>query len=339
MKLLKIAATVICLLLLSLVSIICTMVESTSVQSDMPPAPEQVERLRAHVETLCEQPRHGATIEYARNYIEARLRTAGWEVRRQQFITSDGESRCNICALRRGRSGKRFIIGAHYDSCDTGEGPNPGADDNASAVAVLLELAEQLPTGTPLHDIELVAWDCEEPPHFDTEDMGSAHHAAHADANNVLGLICLEMLGYYSNEPDSQPSLFPGHSLLLPTVGNFVAVVGNLQARPLAKEIFSALQKELPAVRINIPWAEETALFFSDHRNYLPLGIPSVMVTDTAMLRNSHYHEPTDTPDTLNYEQMGRVTRALSRIITSLVRPMEASTEQIRISLPVVLAI
>lgn len=255
------------------------------------------------------------------------MSAAGWEVTRQQFTTSDGESRYNICALRRGRSGKRYIIGAHYDACDTGEGPNPGADDNASAVAVLLELAVQLPSGTPLHDIELVAWDCEEPPWFDSDDMGSAHHAASAVADNVLGLICLEMLGYYSDAPGSQPSLFPGHALLLPTIGNFVAVVGNLQARPLAREIYSALQEELPAVRINIPWADETALFFSDHRNYHPLGIPSVMVTNTAMLRNSNYHKPTDTPDTLDYNRMGRVTRALSRVITSLAWPKKGRPE------------
>lgn len=320
-KVLKIAGAVLATLLLCLVSVCFILVEHSAEQPVNSPAPEAEQRLRGHVEQLCAQPRYGDTLEHARCYIEGKLAAAGWAVTLQEFTTSDGETHYNICALRRGKSGKRYIIGAHYDACDTGEGENPGADDNASAVAALLELAAQLPKGKPEHDIELVAWACEEPPWFDSADMGSAHHAAACDRENVLGLICLEMLGYFSDEPDSQPSLFPGYSLLFPTVGNFVAVVGNLEAYGLAKQIYAGLKQQLPAARINVPWAGGTELFFSDHRNYHPLGIPSVMVTDTAMIRNPNYHEPTDTPDTLDYRRLNLVTRGLVRIVTSLAWP------------------
>lgn len=317
-KVLKIAGAVLATLLLCFVSVCFTLVEHSAEQPVNSPAPEAEQRLRGHVEQLCAQPRYGDTLEQARLYIEKKLAAAGWAVTLQEFTTSDGETHYNICALRRGKSGKRYIIGAHYDACDTGEGENPGADDNASAVAALLELAAQLPKGKPEHDIELVAWACEEPPWFDSADMGSAHHAAACDRENVLGLICLEMLGYFSDEPDSQPSLFPGYSLLFPTVGNFVAVVGNLEAYSLAKQIYAGLKQQMPAARINVPWAEGTELFFSDHRNYHPLGIPAVMVTDTAMIRNPHYHEPTDTPDILDYRRFSLVTHGLVRIVTSL---------------------
>ena len=320
-KVFKITGAVLAILLLCLVSVCFVLVEHSAEQPVSSHAPEEEQRLRGHVEQLCAQPRYGDTLEQARHYIKDKLASAGWEVTLQEFTTSDGEVHYNICALRRGKSGKRYIIGAHYDACDTGEGENPGADDNASAVAALLELAEQLPKGKPEHDIELVAWACEEPPWFDSEDMGSARHAAACDREKVLGLICLEMLGYFSDEPDSQPSLFPGYSLLLPTVGNFIAVAGNLEAYGLAKQIYSGLKQQIPAARINVPWGEETELFFSDHRNYHPLGIPAVMVTDTAMIRNPNYHEPTDTPDTLDYHRLNLVTRGLVRIVTSLAWP------------------
>ncbi len=277
----------------------------------------QSARLRQHVETLCNQPRYGDSKEHARKYIEEELRRAGWEVSRQYFTTSDGEQHCNLSAIRRGKSPQRYIIGAHYDACDTDEG-NPGADDNASAVAVLLELARTLPPGTPEQTIELVAWDCEEPPYYDTEDMGSTHHATACTPAEVRGLICLEMLGYFSHEEGSQPPLFPGHSLLLPTVGNFVAIVGDWNALSLGRQAYTALRTQLPVVRINIPFSHSSDLYLSDHRNYAPRGIPAIMVTDTAMLRNPNYHEPSDTPETLNYNYMARVTHGVTQLVQTL---------------------
>ena len=280
--------------------------------------PAQSARLRQHVEALCAAPRYVDSKQQAREYIVEQFRSAGFRhVHEKHFTTADGEQHCNISVTLYGSSDKRIVIGAHYDACDTGNG-NPGADDNASAVAVLLELARNLPTVKPRYDVELVAWDCEEPPYFDTEDMGSAHHASSYKPEELHGVICLEMLGYFRKEPNSQPPLFPGHSLLLPTVGNFVAVVGDWNSLSLARAAYSALRRELPAVRLNIPFAHDTDLYLSDHRNYAPRDIPAIMITDTAMLRNPHYHEPTDTPDTLDYDSMARVTRGIHEFLIEI---------------------
>ena len=307
-------------LICSLCLTACGMIEYQDAPTAEVPAGEQAV-LRNHVQQLCAHPRYGDTIEKTRVYIESKFRAAGWQVKRQYFTTSGGETRCNICAVRPGKKDTRYIIGAHYDACDIGEddgGYNQGADDNASAVAVLLELAAHLPATQPDYTVELVAWDCEEPPYFNTPDMGSAHHAAACNPDQVAGLICLEMLGYYSDEPDSQPSIFPGYSLMLPTVGNFIAVIGDWHSIGLSRNAYNALRREMPTLRLNIPCAHGTELWFSDHRNYHPLGIPSVMVTDTAMLRNPNYHEATDTPETLDYNRLGIVTRGLIRCVTKL---------------------
>lgn len=295
------------------------MIEAHTTAAVTAPEEEQT-ALRHHVEELCKYPRYGATITKARDYIANRFRNAGWEVSLQKFTTSDGETHYNVCALRRGKNDTRYIIGAHYDACDIGsEGINQGADDNASAVAALLELASALPAEQqPLHTIELVAWACEEPPWFGTADMGSAHHAAACNKEKVLGLICLEMLGYYSDEPDSQPAFFPGYKLLLPTVGNFIAIIGDPASRELSIDVLAHLRQNMPTARINLPFTHDTELYFSDHRNYYPLGIPSVMITDTALLRNPNYHETSDTPDTLDYNRLALVTRGVIRAVRAL---------------------
>lgn len=297
--------------------IVLTTCLSTDSSTGTPPPPALAHRLRQHVETLCEHPRHGEHARHARLYIEEQLRAAGWQVSLQEFTTEDGCTHCNISALRAGASPQRYIIGAHYDACDTGT-TNPGADDNASAVAVLLELARRLPATSLNHTVELVAWDCEEPPYFDSSDMGSAHHATGLAPEQIRGVICLEMLGYFSEEPGSQPMLFPGYSLLLPTVGNFIAIVGDWKALSLARSTYAELRRELPTLRLNIPFAHGTDLYLSDHHNYAPRNIPAIMVTDTAMLRNPHYHASSDLPTTLNYGNMARITRALARTIRHL---------------------
>lgn len=306
------------LLLCSLALSCCALIENHSGPVTTVPQSEQ-DTLRNHVTALCQFPRYGATINKARDYITEHFKRAGWQVERRPFTTSDGETRYNICATRQGKQTTRYIIGAHYDACDIGrEGTNHGADDNASAVAALLELAYRLPKEQPTHTIELVAWDCEEPPYFNTPDMGSAHHAAACDPANVRGLICLEMLGFYSDEPGSQPSLFPGYDMLLPTVGNFIAVVGDTDSRELSIHLYTVLKKLMPAARINLPFTHDTELYFSDHRNYWPLGIPSAMVTDTALLRNQNYHEVTDTPSTLCYKRLAIVTRGVIEAVQLL---------------------
>ena len=217
----------------------------------------------------------------------------------------------------------RYIIGAHYDACDSlADGVNPGADDNASGVAVLLAVAKRLPQN-PRHTVELVFYACEEPPWFGTPGMGSAHHAASCRAEEVRGMICLEMLGCFRHDGAPGESYFPGSRLILPSEDNFVAVIGDFESISLARKAYAALCPRLPTVRLNLPFAHDTALWFSDHRNYAPLGIPSIMITDTAMLRNKNYHMTTDTPDTLCYNCMAHITEAVAQLISQLTNNRE----------------
>lgn len=280
--------------------------------------PALVSELQERVETLCAAPRYGATLLRARDYIRHELETAGWSVRLQEFENKEGVF-YNVVAERPGRQGAgRYIIGAHYDACDSlPDAVNPGADDNASGVAVLLAVAKRLPA-QPESTLELVFYACEEPPWFGTEEMGSAHHAASCRPEEVRGMVCLEMLGCFRHDGQPARSYFPGSRLLLPAEENYVAVIGDWGSFSLARQAHAALRRRLPALRLNLPCAHDTPLWFSDHRNYEPLGIPSIMITDTAMLRNDHYHLASDTPDSLCYPCMGRVAEAVVELICRL---------------------
>lgn len=318
-------AITLCLLValpLAVWGVLCTVFVSDSGAPDEPPAPDAalVRDLRDSVESLCAEPRYGETLRQAQDFIAGTLTEAGYEVRFQNF-QNGGTTYRNIIAERKGTRPGRYIIGAHYDACepDDENDANPGADDNASAVAALLALAKRMPEH-PGHTVEMVFYACEEPPWFDTEGMGSHHHAMACNAAEVKGMICLEMLGYFSNEEGSQPSFFPCQSLLVPAKGNFLAVVGNLDSYTLARRAAGHLSQRIRTLRANIPFAEDSVLYFSDHRNYAPLGIPCIMVTDTAMLRNDRYHEATDTPDTLNYTNMAKIVEALLDTIRDLSR-------------------
>ena len=321
-KALAISLCSIAALLLAAWGVLCTVFVSTGAGPARPPAPDTalVRELRDSVEALCAAPRYGETLQEAQDYIVRTLTDAGYQVRFQEF-RNGGATYRNIIAERKGMQRGRYIIGAHYDACepDDAGGTNPGADDNASAVAALLALAKRMPA-RPEHTIEMVFYACEEPPWFDTEGMGSHHHAQACNVQEVKGMICLEMLGCYSNAEGSQPSHFPGQSLLVPDKGNFIAVVGNMDSYTLARRTAGHLSKRIRTLRANIPFAGDSVLYFSDHRNYAPLGIPCIMVTDTAMLRNERYHEATDTPDTLNYTNMARVVEALLDAIRDLPR-------------------
>ena len=309
-------------LLLASCLVQCTVFVSTGTAPARAPSPDAalVRELRDYVEVLCAAPRYGETLQEAQDFIVHTLTDAGYRVRFQEF-RNGGTTYRNIIAERRGAHPGRYIIGAHYDACEPDDASctNPGADDNASAVAALLALAKRMPA-RPEHTIEMVFYACEEPPWFDTDGMGSHHHAQACNVQEVKGMICLEMLGCFSNAEGSQPSHFPGQSLLVPDKGNFIAVVGNMDSYTLARRTAGHLSKRIRTLRANIPFAGDSVLFYSDHRNYAPLGIPSIMVTDTAMLRNARYHEASDTPDTLNYTNMGKIVEALLDAIGDLPR-------------------
>ena len=255
-------------------------------------------------------PRHyqSPSLEKTARYIEERLTAMGGHVSSQPF-TADGKAFRNVVARYGPESGSVLVIGAHYDSHST----TPGADDNASGVAGLLELARLLKDHQPSQPVELVAYSLEEPPYFATDKMGSAIHAKSASpARPIRLMVSLEMIGYFSDAPGSQGYPAPGLSLLYPSTGNFIGVVSNLASWQAAREVKGAMQgaTSLPVYSMTMPSFLNGA-DWSDHRNYWAQGIPAVMVTDTAMLRNTAYHQAKDTAERLDYRRMAQVVQGV----------------------------
>ena len=202
-----------------------------------------------------------------------------------------------------------WIVGAHYDSASG----TPGADDNASAVAVLLEAARLLKARKPSRDIRFVAFGTEEPPSFGTRNMGSSHYARDAKENGlkIHGMISLEMLGYYNPRRGSQ--LYPPFlHLFYPDHGDYVSAVGNVKSRFLLREFAAAwsAHSDFPLKTAVLPGVF-SGLALSDQLNFWDQGDPAIMLSDTAFYRNPNYHERSDLPETLDYEKMAEVTRAL----------------------------
>jgi hypothetical protein len=210
-------------------------------------------------------------------------------------------------------------VGAHYDVC----GDQPGADDNASAVAGLLETARLIALNKPKIDyqIDFVAYCLEEPPFFGTEAMGSFVHAKSLSENKVelLGMICFEMIGYFSEQPNSQQ--FPSAELakIYPSTANFIIVVGiepydefNQKVKTLMSE-----NAEIDVQVISFP-SKDGLAGLSDQRNYWHFGYQALMINDTSFIRNPNYHMPSDTIETLNFEKMAEVVNCSYNAITKI---------------------
>ena len=280
----------------------------------------EISRIWRHLEWIASAPRFAESnrLEECRQYCEAELRASGWQVNRQHFTASGSTLRnldgVNLVARRQEQplfSRKpTFILGAHLDSREN----TPGADDNASAVAVLLEIARVIDVlfssdewEAAAVDIELVVFDLEE-----HGMLGGAFHAADCrrQQRSLSGMVSLEMLGYCRHEAGSQ-SLPPELVGLYPDTGDFIAVVGNQNSSSLMKHFSAAFKSVsgLPCQSLQVPHnglpLPPTRL--SDHSPYWDEGFPALMVTDTSFLRNPHYHEPSDTPDTLDREFLEKV--------------------------------
>jgi hypothetical protein len=273
-------------------------------------------RLHGHVDVLAGLigPRHlgkPSTMEAAVAYIQRQLAAGGETVGRQTY-KAFGNDTCNLILERRGtqRPAEILVIGAHYDTVPE----TPGADDNASAVAMLLEAA-RLTAGLPTRrTVRFVAFSCEEPPHFYTDSMGSEQYARacrQAD-ENVVGMLCLEMVGYYSDAPGSQqcPTRVP--KLLrkgFPTRGNFLTAVGNLKSTRLVLAFRRGFKQAstLPLYAVAVPERIQE-IRLSDNSSFWDQGYPALMITDTSFLRNPHYHKPSDKPETLDYTRLAQAT-------------------------------
>lgn len=253
------------------------------------------------------------TLALSADYIETVLRASGARVSLQRYKVSGIEYR-NVIAQFGPDTQERIVIGAHYDSAEG----FPGADDNASGVAGLLELARLFGAKAPRQQIELVAYTLEEPPYFRTQHMGSAVHAQQRQAQgaSIRFMLALEMIGYYSEQQDSQTFPAPLLGLFYPSQGNFIALVGRLGDFALIRAAKRSMRQssDLPVYSINAP-AWIPGIDFSDHLNYWQYGIPAIMVTDTAFYRNYHYHSAQDTAEKLDYLRMAKVVTGVEAFI------------------------
>ena len=273
--------------------------------------------LRRHVYTLSMHlpPRapNPAMLDATADYIRGEFAQYSDRVHDQEFQV-EGETFRNVIARFGPATGPRIVVGAHYDTA----GGLPGADDNASGVAGLIELARMFERIPPTTAVDIVAFTLEEPPFFRTGQMGSAVHARalRDDGVIVVLMLSLEMIGYFDDRPNSQ--FYP--MLLLkpfyPSIGNFIAVVGNLSQLSVVRKTkrIMAGATTLPVFSLNGP-SSIPGVDFSDHINYWQQGFPAVMITDTAFYRNPTYHTADDTPDRLDFDRMAQVVQGVAAVI------------------------
>jgi len=252
----------------------------------------------------------------AAEYITKEFRAFGYEVTFQPYSTR-GMVFKNIIVTKKGCKSPNeiVILGAHYDTCN-----NPGADDNASGVAGLLELARTFHGKKTERTLKFIAFVNEEPPFFKKNTMGSRVYTAAAKENgdNIKAALVLEMIGYYSNKPKSQ-HYPPGFSFFYPKKANFIGVAGNFNSSRLTKTVVSSFKKgtEFPIESIIAP-SLLPGIDYSDNWSFWKEGYAAVMITDTAFYRNPHYHKASDTYETLDYESISEVVNGLSATLSDL---------------------
>ena len=278
--------------------------------------PVSKERLYADVEKLTsiDPPRNYLNLESLNtiaDYIHDEFKQWDCETKVQEYLADDNIYK-NVIASFNPEHSVRIVLGAHYDVC----GEQPGADDNASAVAGLLEVGRLIQELKPTLNcrVDLVAFSLEEPPYFQTSLQGSAIHASSlAKAKvEVKAMICLEMIGYFSDEPNSQQFPIPQLASMYPSVGNFIVVVGQMGEEALVQQVKTSMQQvaQIDVQSIAAP-KSITGITFSDHASYWDQGYPAVMINNTSFYRNPNYHEPTDTIDTLDFDKMTEVVRGV----------------------------
>jgi hypothetical protein len=280
-------------------------------------------RLRAHVIAVASEEHNvwrPAALERSARYLEATLTGYGHAVSRQEFMAEGVKVRNLEVSIRDGTADapKLVVVGAHYDSARGAV----GANDNGSGAAAVLELARLLREFRPANgtEIRLVLYVNEELPLSRTEQMGSVVHAdALARAGKqVVAMLSLETIGYYSDAPGSQ-RYPPPLSALYPSVGDFIGFVGNWRSRKLVR-------RSVASFRTHAAFPSEGGAFpdliddagRSDHWAYWQHGWPALMVTDTAPFRYPHYHTPADTPDKIDYERTARVVLGIEAVVRDL---------------------
>lgn len=312
----------------SILFAILALIAIATMSAPAPPTLDQ--RLSQHVHKVASVEHNTSkprALEDAARYIENALAAEGYSVRHQQYM-ADGVAVRNLEVSRintvHNQAPQRiFIIGAHYDSARGA----PGANDNGSGTAAVLELARMLKGIhlSPGTELKFVFFVNEEPPYFGGEDMGSWRHAKELQQRGqpVAAALILETIGYYSKGKDSQ--LYPpGLEKLYPNQGNFIAFVGTLETSDLVRSTLAAFKaaSSFPAEGLASASYVE-GVTWSDHTSYNRHGFPAIMITDTAFLRYPYYHTAKDTPEKLDYRSMAQVVEGLAKVIEAMTSPTQ----------------
>lgn len=285
------------------------------------PATVKAETLRAHVEAIASREHnvfHPEQLRLAAEYVEQQWRAQGYIVARQTYRMAGTEcANLEVTIPGKAVSNEIVVVGAHYDSVMGA----PGANDNGSGVAAMLEISRKF-AGLPSdRTVRFVAFVNEEPPYFETELMGSRVYAkaCRERGDDIRAMLSLETLGYYSNAPGSQrfPSVL--FKLFYPTRGNFVAFVSDFKSRALLRQTVAAFRgnSKFPVECIAMH-PRVAGIGWSDHASFWREGYRAVMVSDTAVFRYPHYHTAQDTPDKIDYDSLARVTEGLCGTIAAL---------------------
>jgi hypothetical protein len=257
-------------------------------------------------------------LQAATEFIETSFTHAGLTPRRESYELR-GRSCHNIEVEIPGSRPEIFVVGAHYDSVSG----SPGANDNGSGAAAVLALARRFAGKPCAQTLRFVAFVNEEPPYFQTDEMGSLVYARRCKerGDRISGMISLETIAYFSDEPRSQNYPAPGLGLFYPSTGNFIGFASNTGSRSLLQAAVSAFRKteKLPCEGASLPSAV-SGIGWSDHWAFWQCGYPAIMVTDTAPFRYPHYHSHSDTPDKLDYDRFALVVSGMESVIRELAK-------------------
>lgn len=281
------------------------------------------DRLKSDVETLSVKIGRRNFDNYqnlvaAKDFLSTELTQAGYKIQEQKYTIGDKTfSNLEVEIPGSSRANEILVIGGHYDSAFD----SPGANDNATGAAAVLALAREFVGTKPLRTLRFVEFTNEEPPYFQTKNMGSLVYAQAAKerGDQIVGMFSLETLGYFTDTANTQ-KYPPPLSLLYPNQGNFIGFVSDIDSRELLRNTIRSFraQAKFPSEGTDLPSSIQ-GVGWSDHWSFWQQGYQALMITDTAPFRDPHYHTEEDTVDKIDFEKLSRVTNGISKVIRDFV--------------------
>lgn len=263
--------------------------------------------------------KHPQELDRAAEWIQSEFAATGLSLGRQIYMV-DGHACLNLDVEIPGKTRPQeiVIVGAHYDSMIG----SPGANDNGTGVAATLALLRRFANRPQARTLRFVAFVNEEPPYFQTDKMGSLMYAKRcaAQKEKITAMLCLETIGYYTDDPNSQHYPRP-FGMFYPSTGNFIGFVGNNASGNLVRQAIATFRasEKFPSEGGALP-DFVPGVGFSDHWSFAQQNYPAVMATDTALYRYPQYHEPDDTIDKIDFDRTARVVRGMEKVVEELAK-------------------